>query len=355
MAQKIRILHIMAGGAVGGAENIFLENVLALAECPELEQMVVTRPVDFRLAQLAKAGVPTLTASFNLWWPFGTRRAIKKAVAQHKPHIVQYWMGRAGQFAVQGAHVNVAWYGGYYNRLKRFATCQHHIVMTRDLERHVVASGANPQNVSVLHSFASFPKNIVPQNRAQLNTPADATVLLALARLHVKKGLDVLLEALVSLPNCYAWIAGDGPLRDVLHKQAEALGVASRVRWLGWRNDRECLLKAADICIFPSRYEPFGTVMVDAWAAHVPLVAAASQGPKAYVRHGQNGLLIPTNDVPALVAAVLQLQTDKSLGATIVAGGAADYAAHFSPQAFKQNALNLYQHILSQHHATLAA
>lgn len=355
MEQKLRILHIMAGGAVGGAENIFLENVVALAECPELEQMVVTRPVPFRLQQLAQNGVPTLTASFNPWWPFGTRAAIKQAIKQHKPHIVQYWMGRAGQFAVSGAHINVAWYGGYYNRAKRFATCQHHVVMTRDLERHVVASGAKPQDVSVLHSFASFPDNITPQDRAELDTPQDATLLLGLARLHVKKGFDVLLEALVQLPNCYAWIAGDGPLRDVLHKQAETLGVANRVRWLGWRNDRERLLKAADICVFPSRYEPFGTVMVDAWAMNVPLVAAASQGPKAYVRNADNGLLIPTNDVPALVQAVQQLQADKNLCAKIVAGGAADYAAHFSKAAFQKNAVALYQHILSQHHAAAAA
>jgi len=67
------------------------------------------------------------------------------------------------------------------------------------------------------------------------------------------------------------------------------LGLESRVRFSGWRDDRAALLAAADICVFPSRYEPFGTVTVDAWAAKRPLIAAAAQGPKAYVTDGTDG------------------------------------------------------------------
>ena len=111
-------------------------------------------------------------------------------------------------------------------------------------------------------------------------TPAGATVLLALSRLHEKKGLDVLLRALAELPGCVAWIAGDGPLEADLKALAAKLGVADRARFLGWRSDRGALLRAADICVLPSRWEPFGTVMLEAWAAGMPLVAAASQGPK---------------------------------------------------------------------------
>ena len=81
-----------------------------------------------------------------------------------------------------------------------------------------------------------------PVDRAELATPAEATVLLSLSRLHEKKGLDVLLQALAELPACVAWIAGDGPLEGELKALAARLGVADRVRFLGWRSDRGALL-----------------------------------------------------------------------------------------------------------------
>jgi glycosyltransferase involved in cell wall biosynthesis len=142
-----------------------------------------------------------------------------------------------------------------------------------------------------------------PVGRGGLATPADATVLLTLSRLHEKKGLDIFLAALTALPGCIAWIAGDGPLEAELKALAARLGVADRVRFLGWRTDRGALLAAADVCVLPSRWEPFGTVMLEAWAAGTPLIAAASQGPAALISDGVNGLLVPVDDAPALAAA----------------------------------------------------
>ncbi len=195
-------------------------------------------------------------------------------------------------------------------------------------------------------TMASFPEMITPVLRQELDTPPDATILLGLARLHWKKGFDVFLKALVELPTCVAWIAGDGPLKDELHELANKLGVSSRVRFLGWRNDRERLLKAADICVFPSRYEPFGTVMVDAWAMQVPLIAADSQGPAAYVRDGENGLLISKDDVGALVDAVKKLQHQPDLRTKIVAGGLHDYQTTFSKEAFIRDSMTVYKKLV---------
>lgn len=339
----IRIMHVMAGGEVGGAENIFLEDVLALGDSAAVTQMIVTRPAKFRMEQLREKNIPFATASFAKWWPFPTRRTLKNAIRNFKPDIIQYWMGRAGSYAVTGEHINVAWYGGYYNRQKRFAKCTHHVVLTKDLQRHVLESGAKPEDVSIIHTMASFPDNIVPTPRAELNTPENAVVLLALARLHWKKGLDVLLKALVSLPQCVAWIAGDGPLKDEFHKMAEDLGVQDRVRFLGWRDDRDKLLAACDIVTFPSRYEPFGTVTVDAWAMKKPLIAADAQGPAAYVQDGENGLLIPKDNVEALVEAVQKLINDPALKEKIVQGGWDTYQSTFTKEAFLRDSINVYK------------
>lgn len=344
----IRILHVMAGGDVGGAENIFLEDVLALADAANLAQAVVTRDVPHRVQALRGKNIPVYTASFSRWWPFPTRAAVKRAVAEFKPDIIQYWMGRAGQFSVSGPHVNVAWYGGYYKRAQRFATCTHHVVLTKDLHRHVIESGANDNDVSIIHTMAAFPDSVTPIDRAELDTPEDATVLLALARLHWKKGLDVLIKSLRDLPQCVAWIAGDGPLKEELHILAQEQGVADRVKFLGWRNDRERLLAACDIVAFPSRYEPFGTVMVDAWAMKKPLVVADAQGPAAYVENRKDGMLIPKDSVEAFVNAVREVMTDKALVQTLVENGWQKYQTTFSKDAFLRDSMNLYQKLVSK-------
>jgi glycosyltransferase involved in cell wall biosynthesis len=344
----LKIMHVMAGGTVGGAENIFLEDVLALADCLDITQHIVTRNEPHRIAALTEKNIPFTLCSFAKYWPFPTRKAIRRAIAEFKPDIIQYWMGRAGEFSVVGSHINVAWYGGYYNRQKRFKNCTHHIVLTRDLRRHVLESGVDEKDISIIHTMASVPNDIVAQDRVALDTPQDAIVLLALARLHWKKGLDVLLYALRELPHCIAWIAGDGPLKKELYDLAQALGVLHQVRFLGWRNDRWSLLKAADICVFPSRYEPFGTVMVDAWAMRVPLIAADAQGPAAYMRQGENGLLIPKDDSQALVDAVNYLCENKNLCEHVITGGWQDFQTYFTKEAFIKDSLTAYKAMVTK-------
>ncbi|MGB2178294.1 MAG: glycosyltransferase family 4 protein, partial [Hyphomonas sp.] len=95
-----------------------------------------------------------------------------------------------------------------------------------------------------------------------------------------------------------------------LRAHCKRLNLDDRVRFLGWRNDRGALLAACDVVAFPSRYEPFGTVTVDAWAASRPLVAADAVGPAAYVKDGENGVLIPKNDVDALANALSKVISD---------------------------------------------
>jgi len=197
----------------------------------------------------------------------------------------------------------------------------------------------------IVHTYADF-EDAAPTDRASLETPADAPVALALARLHEKKGLDTLLDAAKRIDGLYVWIAGDGPLEGALRAQAQALGIADRVRFLGWRNDRGSLLAACDFVAFPSRYEPFGTVTVDAWAASRPLVAADAVGPAAYVEDEVAGLMVPKNDDEALEKAMRRVIEDKALAQKLVAGGRAAYEAQFTKAAFVRDSIAAYERII---------
>jgi len=343
----MRVLHVMAGAKEGGAENIMLESVLALAELDEVDQMVLIRPDNrHRLGSLEAAGVMTVTAPFDRVWRWPTDRRLRRAIRSFEPDVIEYWMGRAGTFAPRAFRERqVGWYGGYY-KLSRFRNCAWHVGLTRDLCRHIAEQGVAEDRIGLIHTTADF-QDAAPVPRASLGTPEDAPVMLALARLHWKKGLDTLLEALARLPGYHAWIAGEGPLEDELKAQAERLGVADRAKFLGWRNDRGALLAACDAVVFPSRYEPFGTVTVDAWAAGRPLVAADAVGPAAYVVDGENGLLVPKDDVSALREAMRRVIEEDGLAERLVAGGRKTFEATFTKSAFQRDSLAFYRKIIA--------
>ncbi len=350
----MKVLHVMAGADTGGAENIFLESVVALADAG-VEQYVVTRDNnDFRLETFERLNIPVSLASFHNYFRIPTQRVVNAAIERFKPDVIEYWMRRAGTYApVKHRARNVGWYGGYY-QLARFKNCEWHVTLTPNLLDHITDQGVPKDRASIIHTYADM-KSAKPTDRASLDTPEDATVFLALARLHVKKGLDVLLDATAEVPGAYIWIAGDGPLKSQLETQARLLGIEDRVRFLGWRDDRDELLAACDIVAFPSRYEPFGTVTVDAWSAKKPLIAAASQGPGAFVKDGQNGLLIPINDTEALIDAMRRMMSSPVLRQQCVEGGTKSFEELFTKEVFTRDSLAFYEKVKAHAEKKLGA
>jgi glycosyltransferase involved in cell wall biosynthesis len=340
----MRVLHVMAGAKEGGAETMMLDGALALAEAGVI-QHVVTRPESpERLELLKAAGVEVSTSRFDRFWRGETSAKIRAAHDRLQPDVVHYWMGRAGEFAPRRWRAkSLGWYGGYY-KLSRFRNCAWHVGVTSDIARHIIEQGAPADHVGVLHTYANIAP-APPVARADLATPDDAPVVLALARLHWKKGIDTLIDALAQLPGVHGWIAGAGPLEAELKARASAAGLSERIRFLGWRNDRSALLAACDVVAFPSRYEPFGTVTVEAWAAGKPLVVADAAGPAATVTDGENALLVPRDDVAALRDAIRRILEDAETAHILVENGRRAYEARFTRQAFVRSAMALYEKI----------
>ena len=157
-----------------------------------------------------------------------------------------------------------------------------------------------------LANFVHPPTN-PPLSRVGLDTPLDAKLLLAMGRLHENKAFDILLRALTDVPDAWLWIAGDGPERAALKGLARDLGIANRVRFLGWRDDSDALMRAADIFVCPSRHEPLGNVVLEAWAAEKPVVAAAAVGPAELLGNDERGVLVPVDQPTELASAILDL------------------------------------------------
>ncbi|MEM9656876.1 MAG: glycosyltransferase family 4 protein [Planctomycetota bacterium] len=131
--------------------------------------------------------------------------------------------------------------------------------------------------------------------------PLDPMVLFA-GRLSEQKGPDILLEAVPGIlehrPDAKIVFAGDGDLRGPLEHRAWELGVQHAVRFLGAMDpngDLVNLFKSTDCVCVPSRNEPFGIVVLEAWAAGKPVVATQNGGPRDFVTHGEDGYLVFDN------------------------------------------------------------
>lgn len=343
------ILHIMAGAAHGGAETACIDMVLAMHEAGERVALVTRK--NPRNDRLIAAGIPVYTLPFggaiDLYTPFALRRIIRAV----KPRIVQTWMSRAAAKTTRWkASVGIPAYkvvsrlGGYY-ALKNFKNTDFFTTITPMIRDWLIERGVPPDNVRHINNFAEVETAPTPASRADAGIPLDAPLLLGLGRLHPSKAFDVLIKAVAELPDVYVWIAGEGPQRGELEALINSLGLADRVKLLGWRDDRAALFQASDLCIFCSRYEPFGTVFVQSWAQKIPVIAADSDGPRQFVRDGDDGLVVPKDDVQALKNAVVKLLADQGLRDKFVKNGLARYENEFTKDAAVRAYLGLYNEI----------
>lgn len=209
------------------------------------------------------------------------------------------------------------------------------VACSQSVARHVVDRlGLDPARVSVLPNgvdAARFAGGDGRAVRAALGTPAGTTVVGAVGRICAQKAPDDVLAAVVPLLRrdgrpTELWFAGapdDAALADDLRRRATALGVADRVRFLGFRADVADVYAALDVVVLASRWEGFGLVVAEAMAAGRPVVAtdvggvgeAAGTGPSAAA------LLVPPGDVVRLAGAVRGVADDPALAADLAARG----------------------------------
>ena len=330
-----RLLQAMAGARHGGAEIFFVRLAAALQRAGETQRLLI-RPDPDRSHALHEAGVSLTELRFGGLFDIATRAAFRREIAAWRPDIVLTWMSRATAMCPAGDFVHVGRLGGYYD-LQYYRRCQHLIGNTRAIVDYAVSQGWPRERAHYLPNFVPDPRAMPGAGGPTLERP-HAPLALGLGRLHPNKGFDLLLDALAETDDIHLWIAGEGPLRDDLARQAERLGLTGRVRFLGWRDDVPALMRTADFLVCPSRHEPLGNVVIEAWAAGLPVIATASDGPAALIEDGRNGLLVPLPEEPgggaeALADAMQQIAGDAALRTQLAQGGRAGYEASFTEAA----------------------
>jgi glycosyltransferase involved in cell wall biosynthesis len=169
---------------------------------------------------------------------------------------------------------------------------------------------ANTVDVEALSARADELASRRASLRASFGVAEDDVLVLCAARLVPDKGIDVLVEALAELgqPGVVLLLAGDGPERDALERLARARGVRALVAGSLAADRLAEAYAAADVFALLSRHEPWGVVVNEAAACGLPLVLSDRVG-AAYdlLRPGENGALVPANDLAATVEALRPL------------------------------------------------
>jgi glycosyltransferase involved in cell wall biosynthesis len=321
------VVHLLGSADEGGAQTYFSELIAGLAGTGA-PQAAAFRAHAGRERRLAEVGASTIVLPFGGPLDWRTRRRVDHYAKVERARVLLAWLERAARHAPAGDWARI----GLVSRrcdLQPYKGFDALVGSTAAVRDWIVQHGWPAQHA---HHVPNFVRVDVgpPVDRAELDTPERAPLLLGVGRLHASKGHDITLRALRALPDAWLWIAGSGPHGAVLRRLATDLGVAGRVRWLGWREDLSALYRTADVCVAPPSSGGFPSVVVQAWAHGIPVVTTENEGAPTVVRDGDDGLLAPENDVQALAAALRLALDDVALRYCLAERGRARAAADYS-------------------------
>jgi len=202
-----------------------------------------------------------------------------------------------------------------------------------------------------LSRFASFAGTRPARDGTDAHDPV---LLLSVGRAVEKKGYDILLAALALLPKTLAWRfvhIGGGEELSKLKAQAETLGLASRITWLGSRAQEEVLAqyRESDLFVLPCRIASDGdrdglpNVLVEASSQGLACISTTVSGVPELLSDGVNGLLVPPEDAQALSGALAKAITDPELRLRLGAAAETRVRANFDHKSSIEELTQLFR------------
>ena len=323
-----KVLHIHFGKD-GGAERFFVNLAQAFGE-RGVEQRFIIRPHRAWRGEIEGLGVlmennyrRLSLSSLLLEW------RLCRMLQRWRPDAIMAWMPRAARLIPDWPEaVKLTRLGDFPRHLTHFRRCDALVGNVPGIGDRCKALGWTKP----VFTITNFPRRVVarPVMRAEFDTPEDAFLISGAGRFVPRKGLDLLIRMVARIPGAWLWLIGDGQERTALEALAREVGVAGRTRFTGWVEEPIHYIAATDVFGMPSRHDPLGNVILEAWQAGVPVVATRSEGPTWYMIDGTNGALVDIDDLDAFTARVDQLRNDRTLADALAAGGRARLEDMFS-------------------------
>ena len=211
--------------------------------------------------------------------------------------------------------------------------------------------------ITVIYNGIDLAKFDQPVDRARikgsLDIPLDAPVVGCCARLHPMKGHQYLIEAAADvkkkIPGVKFFCVGEGPLRDELTRQVDALGLKDTILFLGHRDDVIDITKIFDIAVLPSvSLESLSYVLIEAMACSKATVASHFSGIVEVVQDGISGILVPRFDARALANAISELLSNKEKALAMGLNGRKRVEELFTQKRMLSETFQIYDTLLTK-------
>lgn len=301
----MKILHALYSDRKGGLERAFINTTKAMLELGHQVELLLPREAVFldelnvTLPHHDFKSAGYYSPSSWLRYHCLLRKLAPDLIVTHNSRST-YILGRASC----GLSIPHLAFSHSY-KTPRFKSADHLVVLTDDMKQHFVSSGRPSKTISV---FPNVIENIpeLPSYTERLN--ASPIRLGFIGRLNEEKGLEDLLQAMALLTNRCSlelYVAGSGPDRQAIEGLADELGIIENIHFAGWVENIAEWLSEIDLAVLPSRYEPFGIVVLEAAAYGCPVISTSVAGPASQISHGIDGWLAKPAS-PACLAEVIQ-------------------------------------------------
>ena len=365
---KIKILHLLVTLPVGGAEDLVAAMVKGLnASRFQVQVACIGAPGPVG-TELSRSGHQVLSLGLDLKHAWGVKivAAIRRMLREERPDILHthlYHPNLYGRLAALGLGLPVvASVHNSYTRVK-FHRCLWNFLLGRLTDRLLVGSLQVWDDVRHYDRVPASRLTLLPYGIRveELDIPESPEAAKArlgitgfcvgtIGRLEEQKGQKYLLAALPQLrqaiPDLTLLLVGDGRLTEVLRAQAQELGVADLVHFLGTRRDLPQLYRAMDVFVLPSLWEGLPLVLLKAMAAGLPVVATQVSGSREVIIDGENGCLVPPGQPEPLAQAILKLYQRPDLRLAWGQQARGTIAQKYSQQAMLRQLEALYQSLV---------
>lgn len=202
----------------------------------------------------------------------------------------------------------------------------------------------------VLYYGVNIPELPTPQECAELRKSfgwdADTPIILHVGRLIEQKNhlglLSVFERILEQVPTAKLLLVGEGPLQQMIERSINQRDLSHAVRLLGARDDVPSLMSKCDIFLFPSIYEGFGMVAIEANANGLPVIGSRIPGLTEAVRDGETGILKEVGDIEGMAASAIALIKDVSYAQPIKNSGRTWIEDNYSTEVSAKRLLDIY-------------
>ena len=197
---------------------------------------------------------------------------------------------------------------------KAFSQTKAIVAVSKQVERELVEIGVPPERIRVILNGVDLQEFSPGEAKRQTwGLPEGVTLALFAGNAQTpRKNLDTVLRALAQVPELQLVVAGT-TTGTTYPQLVASLDLSNRVHFLEYRTDVPELMKAVDLLVFPSRYEPFGLVVIEAMAAGLPVITAATTGAAEIITPECGIVLSEPDDIQALARALSLLTSDRNL------------------------------------------